>query len=436
MRVVITLTRGSCNMPDIEIPYGKTVLAAWVDEKNFLGCFHSSLPPASVDEAAEVRRALDAPIGSPPLEELASKVENAVVISSDHTRPVPSRIIMPQILERLRRGNPRIDITILIATGFHRPTTEAELIEKFGAEIVKREKIAVHDSGDDSQLVHLGKLPSGGDLVVSRLAAETDLLVAEGFIEPHFFAGFSGGRKSVLPGVASRRTVLANHCAEFIMHPKARAGILDGNPIHRDMLYAAEAAKLAFIVNVVIDAKKKVIAAFAGDSGAAHRAGTAYLERYARIRVPEADIVVTGNGGYPLDQNVYQAVKGMTAGEAVCWEGGVIILCASCSDGHGGESFYRHLASSSPERILKEVAEIPRDRTEPDQWEYQILARILAKHTVIMVTTDCDHKMLREMHLHTSSSIGEALALAFGLCGEAAKVAVIPDGVSVIAEQM
>ena len=220
------------------------------------------------------------------------------------------------------------------------------------------------------------------------------------------------------------------------MHPKARAGILDGNPIHRDMLYAAEAAKLAFIVNVVIDAKKKVIAAFAGDSGAAHRAGTAYLEQYARIRVPEADIVVTGNGGYPLDQNVYQAVKGMTAGEAVCREGGVIILCASCSDGHGGESFYRHLASSSPERILKEVAEIPRDRTEPDQWEYQILARILAKHTVIMVTTDCDHKMLREMHLHTSSSIGEALALAFGLCGEAAKVAVIPDGVSVIAEQM
>ena len=294
----------------------------------------------------------------------------------------------------------------------------------------------MHDSGDDSQLVHLGKLPSGGDLVVSRLAAETDLLVAEGFIEPHFFAGFSGGRKSVLPGVASRRTVLANHCAELIMHPKARAGILDGNPIHRDMLYAAEAAKLAFIVNVVIDAKKKVIAAFAGDSGAAHRAGTAYLERYARIRVPEADIVVTGNGGYPLDQNVYQAVKGMTAGEAVCREGGVIILCASCSDGHGGESFYRHLASSSPERILKDVAEIPRDRTEPDQWEYQILARILAKHTVIMVTTDCDHKMLREMHLHTSSSIGEALALAFGLCGEAAKVAVIPDGVSVIAEQM
>mgnify|MGYP000251250512 FL=1 len=146
--------------------------------------------------------------------------------------------------------------------------------------------------------------------------------------------------------------------------------------------------------------------------------------------------MVTGNGGYPLDQNVYQAVKGMTAGEAVCREGGVIILCASCSDGHGGESFYRHLASSSPERILKEVAEIPRDRTEPDQWEYQILARILAKHTVIMVTTDCDHKMLREMHLHTSSSIGEALALAFGLCGEAAKVAVIPDGVSVIAEQM
>lgn len=423
-------------MPDIEIPYGKTALAAQIDGKNFLGCFHASLPPASADEAGEVRRALDTPIGSPPLEELAAKAENAVVISSDHTRPVPSRIIMPQILERLRRGNPDIDITILIATGCHRPTTEAELTEKFGAEIVQHEKIVMHDSGDDSRLVYLGKLPSGGDLVISRQAAETDLLVAEGFIEPHFFAGFSGGRKSVLPGIASRRTVLANHCAEFIMHPKARAGILDGNPIHRDMLYAAETAKLAFIVNVIIDAEKKIIAAFAGDSAAAHRTGTAYLEQYARIRVPEADIVITGNGGYPLDQNVYQTVKGMTTGEAVCREGGVIILCASCSDGHGGESFYRHLAAAAPEQILKEVAEIPRDRTVPDQWQYQILARILAKCTVIMVTTGCDHKMLQDMHLHTASTIGEALDEAFGICGETAKVAVIPDGVSVIAEKM
>ena len=240
---------------------------------------------------------------------------------------------------------------------------------------------------------------------------------------------------SVLPGIASRRTVLANHCAEFISHPKARTGTLDGNPIHEDMLFAAKAAKLAFIVNVVINAEKRIVAAFAGDPVAAHRAGTEYLSRHARIEVPEADIVVTGNGGYPLDQNVYQSVKGMTAGEAVCREGGVIILCASCSDGHGGESFYRHLAGGTPQQILDEVSRIPRDRTEPDQWEYQILARILVKHTVIVVTKDCDHRMLHAMHLLAASSIDEALAKAFELCGPDAKVAAIPDGVSVIARK-
>ncbi len=420
-------------MANIRIPYGRTHLSASLEDGNLLGIYHSSLPPRAENESAEVSRALDAPIGSGRLEELARKAKNAVVISSDHTRPVPSRILMPLILERLRRHNPSIDITILIATGFHRLTTKEELIGKFGEEIVAREKIAVHDSSDPSQLKAIGTLPSGGALIVNRRAVETDLLVAEGFIEPHFFAGFSGGRKSVLPGVASRETVLANHCSEFIMSPYARTGILEGNPIHRDMLFAAKAAKLAFIVNVVIDGDKKIIAAFAGDSEAAHKAGTEFLGKYARIEVPEADIAVTSNGGYPLDQNVYQAVKGMTAGEAVCRENGVIILCASCSDGHGGESFYEHLRAASPERILAEAAKVPRDKTEPDQWEYQILARILSKHTVIMVTSDCDHRMLREMKLETASTLEEALARAFELCGPKARVAVIPDGVSVIA---
>ena len=288
-------------MREICIPYGKTVLTGHVEEKNFLGSFHAALPEAARDEAAEVSGALDAPFASPGLEELASRVKDAVIIASDHTRPVPSRILMPQILARLRKGNPSIAITILIATGFHRATTEAELLDKFGPEIVRRERIVVHDSSDESGLVRIGTLPSGGDLIVNRLAAEASLLVAEGFIEPHFFAGFSGGRKSVLPGIASRRTVLANHCAEFISHPKARTGTLDGNPIHEDMLFAAKAAKLAFIVNVVINAEKRIVAAFAGDPVAAHRAGTEYLSRHARIEVPEADIVVTGNGGYRND---------------------------------------------------------------------------------------------------------------------------------------
>lgn len=421
------------NMVNVELPYGRSRLSARIRECNYLGTFEAALPRAAEDGARAVGEALDAPIGSPPLEELAAGRRRAVVIASDHTRPVPSRVIMPQILERLRRGSPGIEVTILIATGFHRGTTREELIAKFGPEIVEREKIVVHDSSDSSAMVRLPDLPSGGRLLINRLALEADLLVSEGFIEPHFFAGFSGGRKSVLPGIAARETVLANHCAEFIASPFARTGNLEGNPIHRDMVFAAEQVKLAFIVNVVIDPARRIVRAFAGDFLRAHRAGCEFLEQVCRVSVPEADVVLTSNGGYPLDQNVYQAVKGMTAGEAVCREGGTIVIAASCSDGHGGESFYRNLAGArSPQELLARVAAVPRNRTEPDQWEFQILARILSRYQVIVVTRDCDHRMLREMHLKAASTLQEAVDSALRSAGDSAKIAVIPDGVSVI----
>ena len=192
-----------------------------------------------------------------------------------------------------------------ITSSYHRLTTHDELVGKFGEEIVARERIVVHDSSDAAALVEAGTLPSGGRLIVNRLAMEADLLVSEGFIEPHFFAGFSGGRKSVLPGIVSRETVLANHCSEFIQSPFARTGVLDGNPIHRDMLHAAETAKLAFIANVVINGEKKIVHAVAGHFRKAHEAGCAWLKEICRVRAPLSDIVVTSNGGYPLDQNVY-----------------------------------------------------------------------------------------------------------------------------------
>ncbi|MDD3153925.1 MAG: nickel-dependent lactate racemase [Victivallaceae bacterium] len=418
----------------IEIPYGKTKLSCRLAAKNLVGIFTASLPLPAADPVRETSDALDHPIGSAPLEELARNVQSACVIASDHTRPVPSRILMPQILARLRKYNPAIDVTILIATGCHRPPTQAELIQKFGEKIVRREKIVIHDAFNSAELEEAGTLPSGGKLILNKAALHTDLLVSEGFIEPHFFAGFSGGRKSVLPGVASRVTVLANHCSEFIASANARTGNLEGNPIAEDMLYAADKAKLAFILNVVIDGEKRIVRAFAGAHRAAHEAGCQFLGELARITVPEVDIAITGNGGFPLDQNVYQAVKGMTAREAVTRDGGVIILAASCCDGHGGESFFRRMSeAASPRALLDEIAKIPRDETVPDQWEYQILARILDKHTVIVVTTQCDHALLHSMKLEAASSLDEALCLARAHVGEDAKIAVIPDGVSVIA---
>ena len=417
----------------ISIPYGRTRLEADVPDERLLGVYEAPLPPPAADPAAEVERALEAPFGSPRLEELAKGRRKAVVILSDHTRPVPSKYLLPPMLERLRRGNPDIDVTLLVATGCHRPTRPEELEEKLGAEVARRERIAIHVATDESSFADAGTLPSGGRLRLNRLALEADLLLAEGFIEPHFFAGFSGGRKSVLPGIASRETVLANHCAEFIADPRARTGILEGNPIHRDMAYAADRAGLAFVLNAVLNPDKRIVKAFAGGHRAAHEAGCRFLSDACRVRVPLADIVVTSNGGHPLDQNVYQAVKGMTAGEAAVREGGAIVLCAACGDGHGGESFYRMLSEAkSPQELLGRILAVPRTATAPDQWEVQILARILCRNRVVIVTRDCDHAMLHAMGLEAASTLEEGIALATAATGPASKIAVIPDGVSTI----
>ncbi|MBQ9336615.1 MAG: nickel-dependent lactate racemase [Lentisphaeria bacterium] len=420
-------------MIEAAVPCHKTQAVFRIPENNYLGSFAPVSEPAAADPAAEVRRALENPIGSERLCKLAETARDCVIICSDHTRPVPSRYLIPAMLSELRSGNPAIGITLLVATGCHRETSREELISKFGPEIVDREKIVIHDSRDDAALEDAGILPSGGRLILNRLALQTDLLVAEGFIEPHFFAGFSGGRKSVLPGIASRETVLANHCSEFIADPHARTGILDGNPIHRDMVYAARTANLRFIVNTVIDAEKRIVRAFAGELELAHAAGVDFCRKQANIEVPEADIVITTNGGYPLDMNVYQSVKGMTAAEAVCRKGGAIIMAAGCSDGHGGESFFRALSqASSPEALLADALSRPRNATVPDQWQYQILARILKDFKVIMYAPECPPEMLRAMKLDPASSPEEALEKAFAHCGRNAKVAVIPEGVSVI----
>jgi len=419
----------------VQIPYGHGKLELSLAREDVAGIFRSMIeqerPRSSGMELVE--KALAQPIGSSGLAELARSKKTAVIIASDHTRPVPSKVIMPPMLRELRRGNPEIQITILIATGFHRATTDAELRRKFGDEIVDREHIVVHDCQDQSSLVFAGILPSGGELWLNKLALETDLLLAEGFIEPHFFAGFSGGRKSVLPGIAGRTTVLSNHCAAFIDSEFARTGNLENNPLHRDMLWAAKKAGLAFIVNVILNGEKEVVRAFAGDAFAAHEAGCREMSGLSLIKVPESEIVITSNGGYPLDQNLYQAVKGMTAAEAAVAPGGVIIIAAACQDGHGGEGFYRTLAEAkSPAEVLEKLRKVPATETVPDQWESQILARVLSKNPVIVVTEQRNHAMIQAMHMQAAGTLEEALMLARRKTGTHAKIAIIPDGVAVI----
>lgn len=421
-------------MREVLFPYGKEKLSYSFDERELVGVLEPSLseciPEADGEEL--VRRAMENPVSSPKLSELAKGKSRVVIIASDHTRPVPSKLIIPPMLSEIREGNPDVDITILIATGCHRGTTKEELISKFGEEIVKNEKIYIHDCDEHDMLVNIGKLPSGGECEINRLAYEADLLVSEGFIEPHFFAGFSGGRKSVLPGVAGRKTVLANHCSEFIDHPRARTGILEGNPIHEDMLWAAKKAKLAYIVNVVLDSEKNVIYAVAGDCEAAHKQGTDFLFSLCGTDAVDADIVITTNGGYPLDQNMYQAVKGMTAAEATVKKGGVIIMLAASGDGIGGDHFYHQLADEPDiDKTMREFLSRGRDETVPDQWQTQILLRIL-KHASVIYVSEMPDDVVEKMHMIPAHSLKEAIEKAKGLLGEGAKIAAIPDGVSVM----
>lgn len=418
----------------IPIPYYTSTLNLHVDEENLKAVLTAKMHGFHAEKTQEqlVLDALEHPVGSPRLRELAKDKQKIVIVTSDHTRAVPSKITLPLLLQEIRSGNPQADITILIATGLHRPTTEEEQRRMFGDEIVDHEKIAINNAFDPEQFVELCTLPSGAVFQVNKLAARCDLLVTEGFVEPHFFAGFSGGRKSILPGVCSERTVNENHSYKAVSHPRSNSGMLKDNPIHADMLCAAKAVNVQFIFNVALDGEKKIVAAWAGDLEKAHEAGVAFIRQWSQCPVVTGDIVVTSNGGYPLDQNLYQSPKAMATAEACAGEDGVIIMCCSCCDGMGGAHFGEILQRGTPDEIDRYLSEIPPQKTIPEQWCAQVCVRVLRKHQVILVTTFLDHDEVRRANMIPASTPDEALEIAYRLKGEHAGVVVIPDGVSVL----
>ena len=409
---------------DLQVPDDAAVLTSGVDRL-----------ASDRDGIDIVREAMEHPINSPKLSELAKGKPDCVIIISDHTRPVPSPDILPNMVRELREGNPDIDITLLVATGFHRPTTVDELKSKLGDALFEefKDKIVIHDAHDPSKNVKVGVLPSGPDCILDKVAVDTSLLVAEGFIEPHFFAGFSGGRKSILPGIADAVTVMGNHCSKFIDDPHSRTGILDGNPMHEDMVAAAKMAKLAYIVNVVIDENKKTVAAFAGEFETAHRKGCDFIAEYVCVKPVPADIVITTNGGYPLDQNAYQSPKGMTAGEATVKDDGVIIMLSSCTDGNGGDFFY-HIIADEPdiETAYQKFLATPQEETRPDQWCSQIWARIARKYRVIFVADPEQKEMIEGLKVTYAPDLDTAYKLAREWKGEDASLTCIPNGISVV----
>lgn len=422
-------------MKTIKIPYYTSALDLHVEEKNLEAVITAKTDEYTTEktEAELVEEALANPIGTPRLRELAKGKERIVLVTSDHTRAVPSKLTLPILLREIREGNPDADITILIATGLHRETTQEEQRRMFGDNIVDNEKIVVNKAFEDDDFEYVRTLPSGAELWVNKLAIHCDLLVTEGFIEPHFFAGFSGGRKSILPGICNAVTVNENHSYKAISSPYSTTGVLAHNPIHEDMVCAARAVNVQFILNVALNGEKKVIAAFAGDLEKAHAEGVAFVRSLAQCPGITGDIVITSNGGYPLDQNLYQSPKAVATAEACCRDGGVIIMCASCYDGMGGTHFEKLIVQGSVDEIDEYLSKIPPKETIPEQWCAQIYSRILKKHKVILVTTYLDHELVKKANMIPASSPDEALAMAYKMMGEDARVVVIPDGVAVLA---
>lgn len=422
-------------MKTISIPYYTSSLDLHVAEENLEAVITAKTeeydPGKSEKELVE--EALQNPIGTPRLRELAKGKNKVVLVTSDHTRAVPSKLTLPILLKEIREGNPDADITILIATGLHRPTTEAEQRRMFGDAIVDNEKIVVNKAFEQDDFGFVCPLPSGAELWVNKVALDCDLLITEGFIEPHFFAGFSGGRKSILPGICNAATVNENHSYKAISSPYSTTGVLEHNPIHEDMIYAARKVNVQFILNVALNGEKKVVAAFAGDLEQAHAEGVKFVRELAQCPSITGDIVITSNGGYPLDQNLYQSPKAVATAEACCKDGGVIIMCASCFDGMGGTNFEKLIVKGTVDEIDEYLSKIPPKETIAEQWCAQIYSRILKKHKVILVTTYLDHDLVRKANLIPASSPDEALEIAYGMMGKDARVVVIPDGVAVLA---
>lgn len=420
-------------MATVNVPYNKSHLEFHIGDNSLRAVIEErsrGYDPGKTGEEL-VREALEAPTGTKKLRELAAGARHITVITSDHTRAVPSRITLPMLLEEIRSGNPGADITILIATGLHRPTTDEELRLMFGDEVVDNEKIVINRAFEPGDFVFLGKLPSGADLAVNRYAVDCDLLVAEGLIEPHFFAGFSGGSKSILPGICSAETVNENHSYRALSNPRASTGVIEKNPVREDIEAAGRMAGLAFILNVVLSGDRRIIGAFAGHREKAHLEGVKFLRSLSECGAVEGDIIVTSNGGFPLDQNLYQSAKGASTAETCAADGAVIILCASCCDGIGGENFAELMASGSADEIDALLRAVPPKNTRAESWNAQIFSRILKKHRIILVS-DLDPVEVRKFNMIPASTPDEALGTAYSLKGENARVVVIPDGVAAL----
>ena len=413
--MIVNLAYGRTGLP-VEFPDGRTTVIepTWVD----------GLP----DQAGAVRQALERPIGSAPLRERVKRDETVAISVCDVTRPMPSATVLPVVLEALSHV-PADRIAIMIASGTHRATTRDELVEMLGADIVGRNRIVVHDAFDDAELVSLGEVDGGVPVWLNRTWVEADVRITTGFVEPHFFAGFSGGPKMVAPGLAGFRTIMRLHDAEMIGSPRARWGVVEGNPIHDGIRAIAARSEVDFSVDVAINRDRRITHVAAGEIFAVHRAVREVVRRNAMQAFDRPfDVVVTTNSGYPLDQNLYQTVKGMSAAAQVVKRDGTIVCASACADGYPDHGEYLEILTrrDSPDGLLAMINAPGHNRH--DQWEVQVQAQIQQRADVLLKTDGLSDEQVRAAHLIPIDDVGAATRDALSRSGPDARVCVLPEG--------
>jgi nickel-dependent lactate racemase len=419
----------------VRLEYARTGLEVELpDERVERKLAYKDAPPLP-DPRADLARLLAQPTGTPPLAQVAAGRTDACIVICDITRPVPNQMILEPMLATLAEaGIPRHKITILVATGLHRPSTPDEIVEMVGAEIADRYQVVDHRGQEINEHTYLGVSPRGVPIWIDSRYVRADLKITIGLIEPHLMAGFSGGRKLICPGIAALETVKVWHSPAFIEHPLADCGILEGNPVHEENTWIGRHTGCDFIVNVVIDAERRPLKFVAGDMEQAFLEGVAFVRQVVVDTVPEpVDIVVTSSAGYPLDTTFYQSIKGMTGALPIVKQGGTIILAASLDQGIGSPEFmglFREHATLEGfvERILGQ------DYFVLDQWQLEELAKVRRKAKVKVVSDGLAPEVLNGLFVESAPSVEQAVADSLAEYGPTARIAVIPKGPYVLAQ--
>lgn len=419
----------------VRLEYGKTGLDVELPSDRVVRTLAYKDAVPLQDPRVELADRLVHPTGTPPLTELARGRRDACILICDITRPVPNELILQPVLATLEAvGIPRERITILVATGLHRPSSQGEIVEMVGLEIARDYRIENHHGKVLAEHTHLGTSPRGVPVWIDTRYVEADLKITIGLIEPHLMAGFSGGRKLICPGIAALETVKVWHGPDFLEHPNADCGILAGNPVHEENTWIGRLAGCDFIVNVVIDAKRRPLFFVAGDMEQAFLEGVDFVRGVVTDRVAEpVDVVVTCSAGYPLDTTFYQAIKGMTGALPIVKQGGTIILAASLSEGIGSPEFQR-LFDENPSLDVFVERILGKDYFVMDQWQLEEMAKVCRKAKVVMVSDGMPAEDLERLFVSAAPTVEAAVAGALAEHGDQATMAVIPKGPYVLAQ--